>query len=252
MTSETPASDELSWRLSPPALALDDSDVHVWRIPLNQPEERVRELKQLLAPDESARAARFHFERDRTHYIVARGALRTLLARYLKTSPFAIRFDYSHYGKPSLAAQFSASQIRFNLSHSHELALCAFTRGREIGVDIEYMRPDMAGDEIARSFFSQVECSTLSRLPVEQRTEGFFNCWTRKEAYIKARGEGLSFPLDKFSVSLAPGETAIMLNVFDNPQETSRWSLHRLLPGQGYAAALAIEGENTHLRCWHF
>ncbi len=247
MPPETFASDELSWRVPPPVLTLDEGEAHVWRIRLNQPDERVRELARLLAPDEAARAARFHFEKDRTRFIVARGMLRTLLARYLRTSPGALAFDYSYYGKPSLAGQFSTSEIRFNLSHSHQLALCAFTRGREVGIDIEHMRPDMACDEIAQRFFSQVECATLSGLPAEQRTAGFFNCWTRKEAYIKARGEGLSFPLDKFSVSLSPGEATIILDVFDNPQETSRWTLHRLHPGDGYVAALTLEGTPARL-----
>lgn len=249
---EMPRTDELSWLAPPPALALGEGEAHVWRIALNPPPERVREFARLLAPDETARAARFHFEKDRRHFTVARGSLRTLLARYLRTTPASLAFDYSHYGKPSLAPRFSTSGILFNLSHSHELALCAVTRGREVGIDIEYMRADMAGEEIAERFFSRVECAALGGLPVEQRVEGFFNCWTRKEAYIKARGEGLSFPLDKFSVSLVPGHAPIALDVFDNAQETSRWSLRRLLPGAGYAAALAVEGADTRLRCWQF
>ncbi|HZG52707.1 MAG TPA: 4'-phosphopantetheinyl transferase superfamily protein, partial [Pyrinomonadaceae bacterium] len=194
------------WVDPPPATLLADGEVHLWRASLAQTPDALRRLYSTLAPDESAKAARYHFPRDRDHYIAARGLLRQLLGRYLAQPPHALRFAYGAYGKPSLDGATAAADLRFNLSHSHELALYAFARGREVGIDIEHIRADFADDDIAARFFSAREVSMLRALPARARTSAFFNCWTRKEAYIKARGEGLSHPLDQFDVSLTPGE----------------------------------------------
>jgi 4'-phosphopantetheinyl transferase len=142
--------------------------------------------------------------------------------------------------------------LRFNVSHSQGVALYALTRGREVGVDIEFVREDFARFDIAERFFSTREVSALRALPTEQHTAAFFDCWTRKEAYIKARGEGLSHPLHSFAVSLAPGETAALLWTDTDPQEAARWSLVGLFPGESYRAALAVEGEMPTLRCWRW
>ena len=191
-------------------------------------------------------------KQDRHHYIVARGGLRTLLGHYLNCIPQALRFAYTTYGKPALIDAASPESIRFNLSHSGDLVLYAFTRGRELGIDIEWMRPDFARDQIAEQFFSARENTALRALDASQRVIGFFNCWTRKEAYIKARGQGLSLPLNQFDVSLTPGEPAALLQTHDIPEEASRWTLCALNPGPGYAAALAVEGVDWDLATWQW
>ncbi|HEX8633286.1 MAG TPA: 4'-phosphopantetheinyl transferase superfamily protein [Pyrinomonadaceae bacterium] len=239
------------WVAPPPDTLLADGEVHLWRASLAQTPDALRRLHSTLAPDEAARAARYHFPRDRDHYIAARGLLRHLLGRYLAQPPHTLQFAYGAYGKPSLdGAPAFAADVRFNLSHSHELALYAFARGREVGVDIEHIRADFAGDDIAARFFSAREVSMLRALPARARTVAFFNCWTRKEAYIKARGEGLSHPLDQFDVSLTPGEPAALLGTRGDPRELTRWSLCALDAGEAYAAAVVVQGTDYALRFW--
>ena len=231
---------------------LDNNEVHVWRASLDLTASHVQILQQTLAPDERARAERFYFQKDRAHFIVARGLLRVILGRYLDRPPDQLRFCYNSNGKPALAKEFNRDTLCFNLSHSHGLALFAVTRGRELGVDLERVRPHLADEQIAERFFSPREVAMLRALPTNMRTEAFFNCWTRKEAYIKARGEGLSFPLDQVDVSLAPGEPVALLSAKADPHEASRWSLQELAPGPSYAAALAVEGHDWRLRCWQW
>jgi len=238
------------WAAPPGQLTLPNDEVHVWRASLTRTPSELQSLSSLLVPDETSRAQRFHFERDRASFIVARAVLRTILAAYLKLNPAQLQFSYSAHGKPALNDVEGSDGLRFNLSHSHALALYAVTRNREIGVDIEQIRADFAGDEIAERFFSSTEIAMLRALPSNKRTEGFFNCWTRKEAYIKARGEGLSFPLDRFDVSLIPGEPRATLNVPEAPFEAARWSLQTLTPEDGYAAAIAVEGHDWNLKYW--
>lgn len=243
---------DLAWRTPPEHPSLERDAVHVWRARLDQPELIRRGLLELLDADELSRAERFHFTKDRDHFIVGRGVLRSLLARYLEVEPAGLRFDYNSYGKPALAQIQEQPPLRFNLSHSQQWALYAFTLEREIGLDLEYMREDFAGEEIAERFFSRREVEMLGALPLDRRTEGFFNCWTRKEAYIKARGEGLSLPLDRFDVSLTPGEPAALLRTIGDEREASRWSIKELSPWAGYAAAVAVEGHDWRLQCWHW
>lgn len=231
-----------------PPLAV--GEVHLWRASLSQSHDVLRRLHSTLAPDEREKAARYHFPRHRDHYIAARGMLRRLVGRYLARPPESLQFSYGAHGKPSLDGAQAAEDLHFNLSHSHELALYAFARGRELGVDVEHMRADFAGEEIAARFFSAREVDMLRALPAEARTPAFFNCWTRKEAYIKARGEGLSHPLDAFDVSLVPGAPAALLGTRGDPLELTRWSLHALDVGEAYAAAVAVQGTDYALRLW--
>ena len=238
------------WRVAEPDIWLPDDEVHVWRESLKQPPSLVRALSSALSEDEQERAGRFYFQRDREHFIVARAMLRIILGRYLNMEPGQLSFCYSSYGKPYLAQENNREDLRFNLSHSGELALIAVTRGREIGVDIELIRQDVLEEKIADRFFSQLEAAMLRALPIDLQAEAFFNCWTRKEAYIKARGEGLSLPLDKFDVSLAPGEPAALLGIRIGSEEMSRWNMLELAVGAGYAAALVIEGRDRQLKCW--
>jgi 4'-phosphopantetheinyl transferase len=240
-----------AWPAPPARLSLESEDVHVWRAELDQPVEILQALQRLLSPDESERAHRFHFRKHREHFIVARGVLRTLLGNYLRMEPSQLRFSYTAYGKPALAGiREEQPPLRFNLSHSGELALYGFTRGREIGLDLEFRREDFASEQIAEHFFSAREVEMLRALPLQLKTEGFFNCWTRKEAYIKAVGLGLSLPLDQFDVSLAPQEPVALLRTGDDESEAARWSLKALTPAEGYSAALAVEGHGWHLKCW--
>jgi len=231
---------------------LADSEVHLWRASLAQTPDALSQLHSTLSPDESAKAARYHFPRDRDRYIAARGLLRRLLGLYLAQPPESLRFSYGAYGKPSLDGTAGAEDLRFNLSHSHELALYAFARGRDVGVDLEHMRADFSNDDIAAHFFSAREVGMLRTLPAQARTQAFFNCWTRKEAYIKARGEGLSHPLDAFDVSLIPGAPAALLGTRGDPRELTRWSLHALDVGEGYAAAVVVQGTDYTLRLWQW
>jgi 4'-phosphopantetheinyl transferase len=232
-----------NWLSPSTDLTLLPHRVHIWRAALDQPAEVIQYLATFLADDERARAGRFHFERDRRRFTVGRGVLRLILSRYLKISPVEMQFGYGAQGKPFLAGQ-PDNGLQFNLSHSHELAVYAFTCRREIGIDLEYLRPLPDLEAIAGRFFAPQEIETLLKLPASRQVEGFFNCWTRKEAYIKAIGQGLTMPLDQFNVSLAPGQPAAMLNNYQNPGEVSRWSLTAFTPAPNYAAAVAVAGHN--------
>lgn len=240
--------DELSGELTDD-LMLGADEVHVFRAVLDQPEPVVERLRCVLDEAEVRRAARFCFARDHDHFIVARGILRTLLARYLGASPAALSFGYGAQGKPWLISESGApSAVRFNVSHSHGAALFAFALNREVGVDVELVRPDFAEAAIAEKFFSPREVAALRSLPKEQQAAGFFNCWTRKEAWIKARAHGLSFPLDRFSVTLRPGEAARLLEISGEEGEAERWSLAHLELGERYVGALAVAGNKLQLR----
>jgi 4'-phosphopantetheinyl transferase len=244
---ENPANpDSLSARELPePSLKLSAGEVHVWHADLDK--HAADQLRLLLSDDEIARARRFHFAKDRNHYIVARGLLRKLLASYLGIGAAELRFAYAEKGKPSLDGSQSGA-INFNLAHSQARAIYAFSLGRQIGVDLEYIREDLAGDQIAERFFSAREIAELRTVPAELRKEAFFNCWTRKEAYIKARGEGLSLPLDEFDVSLLPGEAAALLRNHKEPDEVRRWTMQSISVPEGYVAALVVEGDDWRLK----
>jgi 4'-phosphopantetheinyl transferase len=227
-------------------------EVHIWRSFLNPPLWHVSALKQILAPDERARADRFVRAEDRTRFIVGRGVLRTILGRYLGLDPRQLQFSYNPFGKPALEAAAGGELIRFNVSHSGNIALYAVASGRAIGVDIERIRLDFGTEDIAQRFFSEREVATLRALPASCRLEAFFACWTRKEAYLKARGNGLSLPLDGFDVSLVPGHPAALLDVNNDSKEAARWSLRDLFPGPDHVAALAVEGHDWCLKCWQW
>jgi 4'-phosphopantetheinyl transferase len=236
------------WRRPPERLALEREEVHVWRADLGLTAERIQKLWHTLSPDERERANRFRVQKERIRFIAARGALRDILSRYLGVQPGHVRFQYSAYGKPALGNGLESENLHFNLSHSHGLALYAVARGRAVGIDLEYMQANGTAEQIAERFFSPQEVSVLRALPEAIRTEGFFNCWTRKEAYIKARGEGLSLPLDQFEVSLTPGEPAKFLSM----PEAARWSLRALSPAPRYVAALVVEGHRWQIDYWHW
>ncbi|HYO62505.1 MAG TPA: 4'-phosphopantetheinyl transferase superfamily protein [Pyrinomonadaceae bacterium] len=239
------------WEAAPARPELPRDEVHVWRAPLDAREADATAWRELLAPEERARADRFHFPKDRLHFTVARGLLRRLVGLYTGLAPALLRFTYNDYGKPSLDMG-AADDLRFNVSHSKGLALYAFARGREVGVDVEFLKAEFGGEGIAARFFSPAEVAALRALPEADQTRAFFDCWTRKEAYIKAQGQGLSLPLDGFDVSLAPGEGCALLATRHDPAQAARWSLRALAPAPSYAAALAVEGHGWRLRCWRW
>lgn len=224
-------------------LELGADEVHVWLARLD--DYAADSLRPLLRDDELSRATRFHFNKDRNHFIVARGWLRKLLAAYLGVGARELRFSYADKGKPSLEEQ---GPLNFNLAHSHGMAIYGFSRNREIGVDLEFIREELADEKIAERFFSQREIEELKRLPAELRKQAFFDCWTRKEAYIKARGAGLSMPLDEFDVSLRPGEAAALLRNHKEPGEVTRWSMQSVSVPAGFVAALVVSGHSWQLR----
>lgn len=241
-----------SWNSPPLDLTLDLGEIHVWRVSLAQTESCLQSLQQTLSTDERTKADRFRFPKDRSQFIVSRGALRAILSRYLNISSHILCFDYNPYGKPSLIVTQGGNTLRFNLSHSREMALIAITKNRDIGVDIEGINSKFSCLEIAEKFFSPLENSVLRSLPEHLQATAFFTCWTRKEAYIKAVGKGLSIPLNQFDVSLAPGEPAALLNVEGNSEEASKWSLIELFPCSDMVAAVAVAGDCSKLHCWEW
>jgi 4'-phosphopantetheinyl transferase len=245
----------MSLTLSPPSsLRLAPDEVHCWCASLNVPAEEAARLYETLTPDERTRSTRFRFERDQQRFIAGRGVLRDLLARYLQTQPGRIDFVYNAFGKPDLSPEFG-NRLAFNLSHSGGLALIAIAAASSVGVDLEYIRwqPDYA--DIARGFFSAAEVDALIGLPSHLHAEAFFSCWTKKEAYVKARGAGLTMPLRSFSVPLTsdPGGTPVDVRVGSNDiAPAGPWSIFTLRPAPGYAGALAIEGSGWRLRQWQW
>lgn len=231
---------------------LKNDEIHIWNAALDQPASQIQRLIQTLSIDERVRAKRLRFEADRKRFIVGRGILRNILCGYLSIEPSRLRLNYGNHGKPAIVDNQGREMIQFNLSHSGGLALYAFTRVHAIGVDIEQIHdiPDM--EQIAEHFFSVRENSVFRALPESKKREAFFNCWTRKEAFIKALGDGLSWPLDKFDVSLVPGEPARLLRIEGYSKGASRWSIQELNPAFGFAAALAVEGQSWRLHCWQW
>jgi 4'-phosphopantetheinyl transferase len=173
--------------------------------------------------------------------IARRGLLRTVVGFNLGIEPAAVQFYLSPKGKPLVAGTRGGDSLCFSLSQSNGQALYAIAWNRKIGVDVEMLRPLAGTDEIAERFFSPEEIHAIQGLPPGQKTQGFLNCWTRKEAYLKATGLGLTLPLEDVIVSLTPGETAKLLSVAGNPDEPARWSLIALEPAPGYVAAICVE-----------
>jgi len=222
---------------------LNSQEVHIWQI---QPGDL--NLPDILSEEERQRAARFAFEKDRRFFAACRSALRMLLGRYLEKRGEDIQFVYSPRGKPMVS---SATDLRFNVSHSGGLALFAFTRGCELGVDVEKIRGVPEIDNIARRFFCAEECSELLAMTPDEKPAAFFRCWTRKEAYIKATGDGLSAPLDRFRVTFEADEATRFVHINDSREEAARWTLQNLGVDSPFVGALAYVGspkEVSYLR----
>ncbi len=240
------------WIRAAGGFSLAAGEVHVWRVSLSLPGESTATLAELLPADELERAARFHREEHRVHFIVAHAALRDILHRYLAEEPAAIPFLLNERGKPSLPPERNPGEIEFNLSHSGSLSLVALTRGVPVGVDVERIRPARDHEAVARRFFSENEVAGYFALPEEERRAAFFHIWTRKEAYIKALGVGLSAPLRSFTVNVSPGEPARLVEDRANPSHVGRWRLFDLPVGEGYRAALAVGKMDVTLRLFEW
>jgi 4'-phosphopantetheinyl transferase len=233
------------WLPAAAGIQLGSNEVHIWRASLDvNPALRDR-LSAVLSTAEQERAARFAFARDRNRFAVARAILRQLLGEYLGEPPQDVALEMLPHGKLILAATARIPSLRFNLSHSHEFALFAFCLDHEVGIDIEKISPKVALEGIESRYFSPKERVELETLPQDLRPQGFFLCWTRKEAYVKARGEGLKVPLEGFSVSLTPGKPAVLRS-----SDEERWSLYSLDPTAGFVGALAAEGRGHRLHLW--
>ena len=240
------------WSMPHQTPRLLNDEIHVWRASLEVPSARLEYFRRILSEDEIDRAMQYCFERDRRRFIIRRALLRRILGGYLGRSPQELCFCYNRYGKPALVSMIGDPTFYFNVSHSDGLARYAITRSRQVGVDIEYVRPVEDAEDIVKRFFSSREKAEFSTLPESIKQQAFFTCWTRKEAYIKARGEGLSHPLDQFSVSLIPGGPARLLSCHNDICETERWDLRELTVNARYVATLAFEGRHdSNLRCFH-
>jgi len=236
------------WQSHPHEWALGACDVHAYRALLVDHVPRIEALFGLLSADERLRAEEFRAGVLRDRFVLSRGILRELLSRYLAVSPTEIAFDYGFRGKPGLQRP-ADSGVTFNLSHSGDVALYALACGRAVGVDVENWGRPVAHGKVSRRFFAEAEKAELAALPADLVRRGFFNCWTRKEAYLKARGRGLSVSLADFAVSLTPGEPAALRWVADEPDAVNRWRLQVIDPGDGYVAAVCVEGDGWQLQC---
>ena len=229
-------------------IKLPEDEVHLWRVDLARVAHEEEKWKQVLSEDERKRAARFHFARDCQNFTATRALLRTVLGSYTACDPSHLVFCYSDKEKPSLSPDHLGDRIEFNVSHSGTIALLAFSRGRMLGVDVEQIREDLEHEALARRFFSPHEQQQLAAAPENDRIHAFFRCWTRKEAYIKATGIGLSLPLRDFDVSLVPGDENAMLSTRPDAREAARWSLREVPTDEGYVAALCVEGHGWRLQ----
>ena len=243
---------DIETRQSARGVRLNLREVHLWTVDLAQDDVAIDRCRGLLSRDEVQRADRFHFKQDQNRFIGARAAMREILSKYLYVAPTKIAFSYAFCGKPELDGKLRESEIEFNLSHSHGIALVGVARKMRIGVDIEFVDSHIAIDEISARFFSAWERCALHALPPEERIEGFFRCWTRKEAYIKALGNGLSIPLDRFEVEFGPATAAVSA-----PMENALFGpfcgrLYKVDSPRGYTAALAVEGGQHALRQWEW
>jgi 4'-phosphopantetheinyl transferase len=243
---------EFQWPERNVAPELLPGQVHVWSASLNPSSEEFETYSEILSRDEKQRAERFRFPVHRNRFIAGRGVLREMLGEYLEIFPGDIEFRYSEHGKPFLKAPPNAEKLAFNLSHTGDVALLAFGFTPEIGVDIEQLRPMPDREDIAKRFFAPAEAATLSFLPPYEQDAAFFRCWTRKEAFLKARGEGIFHGLKNFEVSVLPDEPPRILKILDAEDEAAAWSLHELEPCPGFTGALAVRQPQATVLMFHF
>ena len=230
-----------NWENAPDRVSLGENEVHIWRTSLLRTAGEYRQLQTFLNENELTDAQNFFSTEKRWQWIAARGTLRFLLGMYLGTAPTQLTFCYNAHGKPHLSDEWQQEQVCFNLSHSSGLALYAFVRRRQIGLDIEHIRSSVRHVRLAQQKFAPGEYETLQQLALFEQQQAFFICWTRKEAYLKARGEGIAYGLRSFEVSLRPGEPAVLLENHLEPLECQRWFIKDISPRKDYVGALVVE-----------
>jgi 4'-phosphopantetheinyl transferase len=238
------------WLRPPSGVQLRAEEVHLWRAPLDLRDSTLERLYGTLADDEKLRAERFRFAEGRTHFTAARGVLRDILARYTGVEAASLQFGYQASGKPFLLAGPGAGELQFNLSHSKGMGLYGVTLGRLVGVDVEFVRQGPEFSQIAERFFTPKEAEALRNCPAHLLPEAFFRCWTRKEAFIKASGEGLARGLGSFEVSIEPGDCDALLGASDDPAAAERWQLANVDAAPGFASAVAVGQRGLAFVCW--
>ena len=236
-----------SWCSAPRKLTLAPDELHIWRAQVDQRNALLLKFSNTETCDETERAKQFQVEQARARFLICRVILKNILRRYSNLEAGCLRFEYGRYGKPYL----SNTDLRFNSSHSNNLALYAIGLGQEIGIETEYIRPVLDRDQIVDRYFTAKEKIMYGRLTPDAKGPAFFNGWTRKEAYLKATGVGLNQPLRTVEVSLEPGKPARLLRINGNPREADAWSLYELSLGTDYAGALAVKGR-YRLRLWRW
>ena len=243
------------WNIPPRNFYLTSEEVHIWRVNLDLSVRETEELAKTLSTDERKKAHKFRFEEHRRRSIVTRGILRQILANYLNISAEEVLFDYSDRGKPSLSNHLNQDNLQFNVSHSQNLALYAFTYGDRVGIDLEYIRFGSDAAQIARRFFALQEYELISSLEKDRQREVFLHIWTIKEAYLKATGEGLSGSLDAVEVSFKGEHPVGLAAVGGNFDRAANWLVHSFVPAHNFIATVAVEREfnsNQHkqIRFW--
>jgi 4'-phosphopantetheinyl transferase len=245
-----PLAETIQWPSCADVPQLAGNEIHVWATTLTAAPGKLETFATTLSPDETARANKFKFEKHRNRFIAGRGIVREILGQYLKAKPSELHFDYSTNGKPELAGKFAAAGIHFNLAHTEDLALIAVTRMGRLGVDVEGVRPIKNADELVARFFSPREDQLFQKVSDAEKPAAFFNLWTRKEALLKATGEGITRSLSLVEVSFLPGEPARLLAISGDAEKAAQWTLRELSPATGYTGAIAIQTGDVDAKCW--
>lgn len=227
---------------------IEKNEVHVWKSLLDFDDESIAAFFNLLSDDEIQIALRFRFDCHRKQYIASHGLLRSILCEYIRIEPQFLTFRTNQYGKPRLSSNRNISDIRFNISHSHKLCVIAVAKELEIGIDIEFIHRDINFLEIAKSVFSKNDLATYRSMPENVQKIVFFRCWTRKEAYLKAKGKGLSPNLDQLEVCFLHSESDGILSSADSPGKDKYWHLFDITPFPGYTGALSTEGKPDNIK----
>lgn len=241
-----------SWKQAPEQITPDPGVIDIWRISLALPEPELASFSDLLTSDETARAQRFQGRHKYREYIICRGLLRKVLGLALNCDPRDVEIRYTDQDKPYLAAPADHGNLQFNVSHSHEQALIALTKDQPIGIDIEHLRTNLEFNKMASRFFSSKEADDLNTYTDVGIPHAFFACWTRKEAFVKALGEGIAFGLSEFSVSVDPYQHEVDLQTHWDETYAKNWSIRNIESGPGYVAALAVAGKIKRLRYWYY
>ncbi len=240
------------WLPPPTNIQLGPSRLHVWSFGLDHTRANTAELESLLSASEKETAHRFNIEPDRRRYIVAHGRLRQILSRYTGTAPKNITFGHGAHGKPFLSREHAGDRVHFNLSRSGAMGLCAVAYGQDVGADVEWVRPLEGMETLVRRFFSPLENADWLQLAESQKLEAFYRYWTCKEAFVKARGEGFSLPLNQFDVAFSESGSPRLARIPGEATDTTNWFLRTLIPVSGYRAAVALPGLHWQVDCWRW